>query len=240
MDTIARRSAALATAIHACLLAVAFMPHGCSQVPDQRPPPPAAELPAPAGDATPAAAPTYGALVAAPLASAAAAPPLPALSADDLPALPDPAQPISAANQDRATGHTARGRGDGERTQIELPALPVHRDDLLGRLDDRRTSNEELNREQRMLATAQEFLHGRLQGQIERSWRHLLKQVTEHRLIIEIRVDRRGRPTLAHLVNSSGSLALDRLVEEWLNRSDFNLPPITPEVVYPFLIVLRR
>ncbi len=91
-----------------------------------------------------------------------------------------------------------------------------------------------------MLATAQEFLHGRLQGQIERRWRHLLPQVTNPRLVIEMRVDRRGKPTHAYLVNSSGSLTLDRLIQEWLLSPDVSLPPITPDVVYPFLIIIRR
>jgi hypothetical protein len=46
--------------------------------------------------------------------------------------------------------------------------------------------------------------------------------------------------TYANLVNSSGSLGLDRLIGEWLQSPDVNLPPISPDIVYPFLIVIRR
>jgi outer membrane biosynthesis protein TonB len=91
-----------------------------------------------------------------------------------------------------------------------------------------------------MLASAQEFLHGRLQSQVDRNWRHLLAKVREQRLVIEIRVDERGNLTLARLVNSSGSLTLDRLIDEWLKDSKLSLPPITPNIIYPFLITLHR
>jgi outer membrane biosynthesis protein TonB len=68
----------------------------------------------------------------------------------------------------------------------------------------------------------------------------LLKNVTEPRLIIELKVDKSSRLTYAQLVNSSGSLALDRLIQEWLLSSEFSLPPIKPDILYPFLIVVRR
>jgi hypothetical protein len=179
-------------------------------------------------------------VVAAPLPAAAAAAPLPPLGANDLPPLPDTTRLITSVRQDHAAVESSRGDHGKAGSQVDLPALPASSDDLISRLQRSNTSNESLSREQRMLATAQEFLHGRLQGQIDRRWRHLLKEVTETRLVIEIRVDRRGKLTYAHLVNSSGSLGLDRLIGEWLQSPDVNLPPITPDIVYPFLIVLRR
>lgn len=241
MDPIARRSALLATVIHASLVALAFLPHGCSEIPDPTTPPPPSSTaqPEPPPDST-AAEPVYGTLVAVPAAAPPAATPLPALGANDLPALPDPARMISALRQDHAGKDVSRGDQGKGGSPIELPALPANPDDLIARLQKTAVSNETLSREQRMLATAQEFLHGRLQGQIERKWRHLLKDVVETRLVVEIRVDQRGRLTYAHLVNSCGSLALDRLIGEWLQSPDVNLPPITPDIVYPFLITIHR
>lgn len=244
MDPIARRSAVLATVIHASLVALAFMPHGCSEIPEpSSPPPPPAEAqvqpPPPADPVT--SKPVHGALIAAPLTAPSTPTPLPALGADDLPPLPDLGRMVSAVRQDHAGKDVSRGEQHGKAgSPIDLPTLPATPDDLISRLQKPAVSNETLSREQRMLATAQEFLHGRLQGQIERRWRHLLKEVVETRLVVEVRVDRRGRLTYAHLVNSSGSLALDRLIGEWLQNPDLNLPPITPDIVYPFLIIIRR
>jgi hypothetical protein len=239
MDLIAKRSATLATLIHACLVAVAFAPRGCSEIPDPTTPPAAVAQradPVPA----PAAAPdTHGRLVAAPLASPAAST-LPTLGADDLPPLPAPGQLVSAVRQDHAGQEVQRGAGRSGAALTELPALAANPDDLIARLQRGAVSNETLSREQRMLGSAQEFLHGRLQGRIDGQWRHLLKQVTQPRLVIELSVDRMGRLRSAHLVNSSGSLALDRLIGEWLQAGDLGLPPITPDIVYPFLIVIRR
>lgn len=241
MDPITKRSATLATAIHACLVMLAFAPRGCSEIPDPTPPPPppsASTAPPPPSEAS-VPEKVYGTLVAAPLAATPATAPLPALSANDLPPLPDAARLVTSVRQDHAAAEVSRG-DRGRTAPVELPALPVSNDDLIARLQRSGVSNETLSRESRMLATAQEFLHGRLQGQIDRRWRHLLKEVTETRLVIEIRVDRRGKLTYAHLVNSSGSLGLDRLISEWLQSPDVNLPPITPDIVYPFLIVIRR
>ena len=241
MDPITKRSATLATVIHASLVALAFMPHGCSELPEPTTPPPEAlATPPPPPKPTSTQEPVYGALVAVPLSAPVAAAPLPALGPGDLPPLPDPSRLVAAVRQDRAGSDISRGeKGTGGST-VDLPSLPATADDLIASLQRAPVSNETLSREQRMLATAQEFLHGRLQGQIDRRWRHLLKDVVETRLVIEIRVDRRGRLTYAHLVNSSGSLALDRLIGEWLQSPDVNLPPITPDIVYPFLIVIRR
>lgn len=239
MDPITKRSATLATAIHACLVAMAFAPQGCSEIPTPTtPPPPSVEARLTPPDAT--AQKQYGALVAAPVPAPTPDAPLPPLSADDLPPLPDAARLITAVRQDHAASETSRGQQGEAGSAVDLPALPPSGDDLIARLQRAKVSNESLTRESRMLATAQEFLHGRLQGQIDRRWRHLLKEVTETRLVIEIRVDQRGRLTYAHLVNSSGSLGLDRLIGEWLQSPDVNLPPITPDIVYPFLIVIRR
>jgi outer membrane biosynthesis protein TonB len=241
MDPLTRRSATLATVIHACLVAVAFMPHGCSETPEPSTPPPTptAQVPPPPDHPTTAET-VYGALVAAPLSAETRPAPLPALGADHLPPLPEVGRMVSAIRQDHASDEISRGeRGKGG-SVIDLPSLPANQDDLISRLQQPAISNETLSREQRMLATAQEFLHGRLQGQIERRWRHLLKEVKETRLVVEIRVDRRGRLTYAHLVNSSGSLTLDRLIGEWLQSPDVNLPPITPDIVYPFLITIHR
>jgi len=247
MDPIARRSAVLATVIHASLVALAFLPHGCSEVPEPTAPPlpPSAAQPPPPLENVKPTSPVYGALVAAPLSASAAlsgnATPLPALGANDLPPLPEIVRIVPAVRQDHAGKDVSRGDKQGkDGSPIDLPTLPATPDDLISRLQKHAVSNEALSREQRMLATAQEFLHGRLQGQIERRWRHLLKEVVETRLVVEIRVDSRGRLTYAHLVNSSGSLALDRLISEWLKSPDVNLPPITPEIVYPFLITIRR
>lgn len=245
MDPITRRSATLATVIHACLVALAFMPHGCSEWPDPTTPPPTpmasvSPPPPPPPDATTHAEPVYGSVVAAPLPAPATEAPLPELGRGDLPPLPDPAKIISAVRQDHAGGEVSRGDRGKNGSPIDLPIIPATQDDLISRLQRPAVSNESLTREQRMLATAQEFLHGRLQGQIDRHWRHLLKQVVEYRLVIELRVDRRGRLTYAHLLNSSGSLALDRLIGEWLQSPDVNLPPITPDIVYPFLITIGR
>ena len=241
MDPIARRSATLATVIHACLVAVAFMPRGCSEIPDPTPPPAVAvqrgEPPPPAGKAPPQ--PSYGRLVAAPL-PAPTPSTLPALGASDLPAMPELGQPVSAVRQDHAGAEVQRGSAKTGVAITDLPRLSANPDDLIARLQRGAVSNETLTHDQKMLGSAQEFLHGRLQGEIDRHWRHLLKQVTQPRLVIELSVDRSGRPTAAHLVNSSGSLTLDRLIEEWLHAPDFSLPPITPDVLYPFLIVIRR
>ncbi len=241
MDPITRRSATLATVIHACLIAAAFVPRGCSEIPDPTPPPPLAEQraePQPPAKAKVDQA-NYGKLVAAPL-SKPVTTTLPTLGADDLPALPDLGQLVSAVRQDHAGKEIQRGSEKSGAAITELPKLSANPDDLIARLQQGSVSNETLTREQRMLGTAQEFLHGRLQGQIDRRWHHLLKQVTQPRLVIELRVDRAGRPTYAHLVNSSGSLTLDRQIEEWLQGPDVNLPPITPDIIYPFLIVIRR
>ncbi len=239
MDPLTRRSATLATVIHACLVALAFMPRGCSEIPDPTPPPVAEQWGDPPQAEEISAHAPYGALIAAPLTTSAPEA-LPTLSAADQPPLPDFGQLVSSVRQDHAGKEVLRG---GDKTGIaitDLPTLSANPDDLIAGLQRGAISNETLNREQRMLGTAQEFLHGRLQGQIDRHWRHLLKQVTQPRLIIEVRVDRTGRPTIAHLVNSTGSLTLDRLIEEWLHGPDLNLPPITPDVLYPFLIVIRR
>jgi outer membrane biosynthesis protein TonB len=241
MDPITKRSATLATVIHACLVALAFMPRGCSEIPDPSVPPPPPEAATPPVRDQSSTEPTYGTVIAAPLPSAAAnlQTPLPPLAASDLPAVPDATRLVAAVRQDHAAN--ARSRGDhGVTSPVELPSLPANGDDLIARLQRSGVSNETLSREKRMLATAQEFLHGRLQGQIDRRWRHLVKEVTEPRLVIEVRVDRRGKLTYAQLVNSSGSLGLDRLIGEWLQSPDVNLPPITPDIVYPFLIVIRR
>lgn len=245
MDRITKRSASLATVIHACLVALAFVPRGCSEIPDPTSPPPppatAAQVPPPdTTDTTVPPKPQHGTLVAVPLSAAAANAPLPTLGADDLPPLPDPARMVSAVRQDHAGQEVSRGDKGAGGSAIDLPALPANPDDLIARLQRSAVSNEALSREQRMLASTQEFLHGRLQGQIDRRWRHLLKDVVETRLVIELRVDRRGRLTYANLVNSSGSLALDRLIGEWLQSPDVNLPPITADIVYPFLIIIRR
>lgn len=247
MDPISKRSAILATVIHASLVALAFLPHGCSEVPEPTAPPlpPSAAQPPPLPDDTKAetknpAEPVYGALIAAPLSAPTTATALPALGANDLPPLPEVGRVVTAVRQDHAGKDVSRGDQGKGGSPIDLPTLPATPDDLIARLQKPAVSNETLSREQRMLATAQEFLHGRLQGQIERRWRHLLKEVVETRLVVEIRVDSRGRLTYAHLVNSSGSLALDRLIGEWLQSPDVNLPPITPDIVYPFLINIRR
>lgn len=243
MDPITRRSAVLATVIHACLVALAFMPHGCSERPEPSTPPPtptAAVPPPPPPDAAAQPELVYGSVVAAPLPAPVTEAPLPELGRGGLPPLPDPAKLISAVRQDHAGGEVSRGDEGKSGSPIDLPAIPATPDDLISRLQRPAVSNEVLTREQRMLATAQEFLHGRLQGQIDRHWRHLLKDVVETRLVIELRVDRRGRPTYAHLLNSSGSMALDRLIGEWLQSPDVNLPPITPDIVYPFLITIGR
>lgn len=241
MDPITRRSATLATAIHASLIMIAFLPRGCSEIPDPTPPPapPAAATQPPPPKPDQAKEPVFGKLVAAPL-PAPATSALPALGADDLPPLPEVGRLVSSVRQDHAGKDVSRGEKPGQGSVADLPALSANPDDLIARLQRSAVSNETLSREQRMLATAQEFLHGRLQGQIERRWRHLLPQVTNPRLVIEMRVDRRGKPTHAYLVNSSGSLTLDRLIQEWLVSPDVSLPPITPDVVYPFLIIIRR
>lgn len=242
MDPIARRSALLATVIHASLVALAFLPHGCSEIPNPTtpPPPPMSTAQPEQSPATTTAEPVYGTLVAVPAAAPTAATSLPVLSVNDLPALPDPGRMITALRQDHAGKDVSRGDQGKGGSPIELPSLRATPDDLIARLQKAAVSNDTLSREQRMLATAQEFLHGRLQGQIERRWRHLLKDVVETRLVVEIRVDQRGRLTYAHLVNSCGSLALDRLIGEWLQSPDVNLPPITPDIVYPFLITIHR
>lgn len=246
MDFISKRSAILATVIHASLVALAFLPHGCSEVPEPTAPPlpPSAAQPPPRedtrGEIKKTAEPVYGTLIAAPLSASTTATPLPALGADDLPPLPEVGRVVTAVRQDHAGKDVSRGDQGKGGSPVDLPTLPATPDDLIARLQKAAVSNETLSREQRMLATAQEFLHGRIQGQIERRWRHLLKEVVETRLVVEIRVDSRGRLTYAHLVNSSGSLALDRLIGEWLQSPDVNLPPITPDIVYPFLINIRR
>lgn len=243
MDPLTRRSATLATIIHACLVGVAFMPRSCSEIPDPTPPPkPNTSAHAPHKAPTQPSAktpPTYGTLIPAPL-TGAKAPMLPALGGADLPPLPDSGQLISSVRQDHAAQEASRGEGRKGSSFVDLPKLPANPDDLIPRLQQGAVSNETLSREQRMLGTTQEFLHGRLQGQIDRHWRHLLKQVTEPRLIIEVKVDKAGHLTYAQLANSSGSLTLDRLIQEWLLSPDFSLPPIKPDILYPFLIVIRR
>ena len=249
MDRLTQRSATLATIIHACLLGLAFMPRGCSHLPPAATPP--APPPVPHSVAVPADSvrapdqsvakkkPPYAALIAAPL-SATTTTVLPTLSANDLPTLPQLDQVIASMRQDHAGKDLVRGEGKKGSTPVDLPTLSANPDDLIARLHSGATSNQTLTREQRMLATAQEFFHGRLQSQIERHWRHLLKHVTEPRLIIELKVDKAGRLTYAQLVNSSGSLMFDRLIQEWLLSSEFSFPPIKPDIVYPFLIVVRR
>ncbi|HEX3132059.1 MAG TPA: hypothetical protein VHX44_00585 [Planctomycetota bacterium] len=241
MDPITRRSASLATAIHACLVALAFAPRGCSEIPDPTPPPPPAQATTQPQAPSEVNQPAYGTVVAVPAAAPTSPAALPPLGPNDLPALPDLGHIVSSVRQDHASSDTSRGEKSGARSASpDLPALSANPDDLIPRLQHSAVSNETLTREQRMLGTAQEFLHGRLQGQIDRKWRHLMPQVTEPRLVIELRVDRRGHLTYTHLVNSSGSLTLDRLIGEWLQGGDFNFPPITPDIVYLFLIVIRR
>ncbi len=250
MDPITKHSAAIATCIHACLIFLAFMPRGCSTVPldeSTPPPPPSAESPVPVSAPEPiddqkkptVPEPVYAHIIAVPQ-TTTAPPPLPTLGDGDLPGLPPLGDLITAVKQDHPGLNQAVGNDQTGSTLVNLPEIPSTQDDLIGRLQGQRTSNKELSREQRMLATAQEFLHGRLQSQIENHWPHLLKKVTERRLIIEFRVDEHGKMTLARLVNSSGSLTLDRLIDEWLRDSKLSLPPITPNVTYPFLVVLRH
>ena len=262
MDPITQRSALIATCIHACLLFLAFAPRGCSTIEQQAPPPPSSEIlepikePPQANKQTTTAtssdtprksslqspsspSPAYASVVAVPK-TATATPSLPTLGAGDLPALPPINDMILGVNQDRAGQQQTKGRETSGTTLVDLPALPVSQDDLIARLRGQRTSNQTLSREQRMLASAQEFLHGRLQAQIQQKWGHLLSKVTEHRLIIECRVNDRGSLIHARLVNSSGSLTLDRLIDEWLIGGKLSLPPITPNITYPFLIVIQK
>ena len=243
MDPLTRRSATLATIIHACLVGIAFMPRGCSETPNPTPPPKPntfAQAPQPA-PAQPSAktSPQYGTLIPTPL-TVAKNTALPALGAADLPAMPDLGQLISSVRQDHAAQEASRGEGRKGSSLVDLPKLPANPDDLIPRLQQGAVSNETLTREQRMLATTNDFFTFGLKNQIDRNWRHLLKQVTEPRLIIEIKVDKTGRLTYAQLANSSGSLTLDRLIQEWLLSPDFILPPIKPDILYPFLIVVRR
>lgn len=246
MDTITRRSAYVSTALHASLVALALWPRGCgcSQVQPPRHPEMKAEAaPAPVAPAPrePGAEHRAAArLVLAPANAPPPSPPLPTLGPGGLPALPiDPLQLITPANTDHPGAADGRGAGGGTAAGAGLPQLPSRGEDLLGQLRSRRTSNEELSREERTLKTAQEFLEGLLNVQVHGRWRHLAGRLTEPRLIIEAMAARDGTVE-AHLLNSSGVQELDQAIEGWLRSPDLRLPAIRPDVRYPFLVVIRR
>jgi outer membrane biosynthesis protein TonB len=246
MDTITKKSAIIATSIHGVLLALTFFPGGCSTKPPESALPPRqtpTPVPEPINTQKNISKPSEIIAVPARATDASHAAPLPTLSARDLPSLPPlPAlnDVITAVKQDRPAQQQATGEKNIGTAPVDLPVLPAANGDLSARLRGQKTSNKELSREQRMLASAQEFLDGRLQHQIRQHWSHLIAKVTEPRLIIEIRVNERGQLTLAQLVNSSGSLTLDRLIDEWLQKSNLSLPPITANVIYPFLVVINQ
>lgn len=237
MDVITRRSATVSTILHALLVGMAFWPRGCgcSAVPME--PPVAIPAPPPASVA-PAAPALASTLTLAP--SAPADPPLPALAppakSGSLPA--DLSQLVAPVNQGGATGTSTAGAGRAE-VAPRLPTMPAASGDLIAQVRGQAAAGKALARAEAQLATAQEFLHLQVQNQIDRAWRPLLAGVREHRLIIEASVARDGRVT-ARLVNRSGSAELDRALGEWLRATRFQFPPMPPDTVYPFLIVIRR
>lgn len=237
MDIITRRSATVSTILHALLLGMAFWPRGCgcSQVPME--PPVAAPTPPTATVATPP--PTVASrLTLAP--SAAADAPLPALSplakSGSLPV--DLSQLITPVNQGGDDGRSTASAGKAD-VAPTLPTMPSVAGDLIDQVRGRAGTGKALARVEAQLATAQEFLHLQVQNQIDRAWRHLLNGVREHRLIVEVRIDRAGQVT-ARLVNRSGSTEFDRVLGEWLRTTRFQFPPMPSDTAYPFLIVIRR
>lgn len=237
MDLVTRRSATVSTILHALLLGMAFWPRGCgcSHVPMD---PPVATQPPPSAITTPPPPPVASRLTLAP--SAAADAPLPALGpsakSSSLPA--DLSQLITPVNQGGDDGRSTASAGKTEVTPTLL-TMPSVAGDLIDQVRGRAGSGKALARAEAQLATAQEFLHLQVQNQIDRAWRPLLNGVREHRLIVEVRIDRAGQ-VAARLVNSSGSMEFDRVLGEWLRTTRFQFPPMPPETTYPFLIVIRR
>jgi hypothetical protein len=238
MDPITRRSATVSTILHALLVGMAFWPRscGCSHVPMA---PPAAVPEAPAAVVAPPQPVVASRLTLAP--SAAAEAPLPALdprggAGSSLPA--DLSQLITPVNQGAQDARSTASAGAAE-VAPALPTAPAVASDLIAQVRGRAGSGKALARAEAQLATAQEFLHLQVQNQIDRAWRHLLNGVREHRLIVEVRIDRTGQ-VAARLVNRSGSAEFDRVLGDWLRDTRFQFPPLPPDTTYPFLIVIRR
>jgi hypothetical protein len=242
MDIITRRSAVLSTTLHAGLVALAFLPRGCSTTP---PPPPAAPLSAPAVPATPTAGPATAPtpaspasrLVLAPL--TVPAPPLAAAGARPPAPTPDLTPLITPANSERPGERTGAGALGSHDSPVKPPALPARAGDLVDQLRAHVTSNLALSREEKLLRTTQEFLEDLLNLQLRGRWRAFSARVREPRLIIEVCLDAGGQ-VQAHLVNSSGDQELDLAIDAWLRSPDLRLPPIKPGIRYPFLVVIRR
>jgi outer membrane biosynthesis protein TonB len=235
MDRITRHSAIISTALHASLVAMAFWPRGCgcSLIP---PAPPQVSPPPPAGRSAPPRPPTR-LILASPTRNGD--PPLPLLGQRGLPPLPkNDAQVISPAPTDRQGGKRSRGDRGQVAADANLPRLQTRGDDLIGQMQAKRTSNATMTLEEERLHDSQQFLNNQLILQIDRRWRHLLRRVTEWRLIIEVVVDENSDVVSAHLGNSTGSPDLDRVIDDWLRTTRFGFPHIPPGVSFPFLVII--
>jgi len=99
--------------------------------------------------------------------------------------------------------------------------------------------NPAMTHEQKTLATAQEYLEGRLVANYHGRWRSLRTQISNRRLVIWLVTDKRGFVQRGGLFQcSTGSADLDRGIEGLLLEKDFGLPPIAPGVVTYFAVTL--
>jgi hypothetical protein len=247
MDRITRGSAIASTILHVLLVLAAFSPRGCVRSHEEDPtatstPPPG---PPPTPTTVPPARPAQPTrrLVLAP----AAARPLPALpplsgpGARPAPPLPpELLRPIAPVATDRLGQGTSRGQ-DGDRSApVALPQALPGRDDAVAQLRARRTSNAQLSREEKTLADGQEHLEFLLNRAVAQRWRHLLPEVREPRLVIQVVVDPSGRLVEGRLLSGSGSEAFDQVVGDWLRNETLTFPPIRAGVRYPFLVIIHR
>ncbi len=247
MDRITRGSAIASTILHVLLVVAAFSPRGCVRSHEEDPT--ATSEPAPESPPTPITASTphpstpTRRLVLAP-ASAAPLPALPPLSGPGArpapPLPPDLVRPIQPVATDRpGPGAASRGQ-DGDRpAPVALPQALPGRDDAVAQLRARRTSNAQLSREEKTLADGQEHLEFLLNRAVAQRWRHLLPEVREHRLVIQVMVDRSGRLVEGRLLSGSGSEAFDQVVGDWLRNETLTFPPIHAGLRYPFLIIIH-
>ncbi|MBA3938980.1 MAG: TonB C-terminal domain-containing protein [Planctomycetes bacterium] len=136
-------------------------------------------------------------------------------------------------------GIASRGQEGDRPAPVALPQALPGRDDAVAQLRARRTSNAQLSREEKTLADGQEHLEFLLNRAVAQRWRHLLPEVREHRLVIQVMVDRSGRLVEGRLLSGSGSEAFDQVVGDWLRNETLTFPPIRAGVRYPFLVIIH-
>jgi outer membrane biosynthesis protein TonB len=237
-DPVLRRSFGASAAVHALALLWLFLPRGCAFAPPPTIPPPSAPPP-------PSATARFTLV--------RRSPPPPAVAPPALPPLPpaggpgagqtaDSGWPSASLIRPLATDHPGGdlepGAGHGQGTAaIALPVLPPSGQPL-GQAAARSPRHPRLDHEQMLLHTAQEFLNGQIALQLAGPWRSWARTAHATQVAIAITADRAGRVRQASLLTSTGVAELDAALRAWLAQADLVVPPIPPDVSYPFLVLL--